>query len=168
MSEQLDGTLREDHSPGSHGNRSFERIRIAEWSVDPASNQLARGGQAVRLEPKVMEVLIYLANRPGEVVTREELEATVWAGTIVGYDSVTSAIQKLRKAFDDDPKQPRIIETLSKRGYRLVAPVSPLDERSQDTQADAAVSVPSQNQWLPTRHCPRFHISLQKPSDRRA
>jgi TolB-like protein/DNA-binding winged helix-turn-helix (wHTH) protein/Tfp pilus assembly protein PilF len=150
MSEQPDVTLREQHPPGGHGNGSFERFRIAEWTVDPASNQLARGEQAVRLEPKVMEVLVYLASRPGEVVTREELEATVWAGTIVGYDSVTSAIQKLRKAFDDDPKQPRIVETLSKRGYRLVATVSPLDERSRDTQVDAAVSVPSQNQWLPT------------------
>jgi len=151
MSEQLKGTLRSDLSPGDHDNRSFKRFRVADWTVDPAGNQVIRGEQVAKLEPKVMEVLVYLADRPGEVVTREELEAAVWAGTIVGYDSVTSAIQKLRKAFDDEPRQPRIIETLSKRGYRLVAPVSPPEERSRDTRPSVVVSASAKNQWLPTR-----------------
>ena len=61
-----------------------------------------------------MEVLEYLARRPGQVVGREELEAAVWRGRVVSYDAVTNAIIKLRKAFKDDPRHPRIIETLSK------------------------------------------------------
>lgn len=77
----------------------------------------------VQLEPKAAEVLVYLAHHPGQVVSRQELEAAVWAGRVVSYDAVTNAVIKLRKAFGDDARNPRIIETLSKRGYRLVAPV---------------------------------------------
>lgn len=83
-----------------------------------------------------MEVLVYLARRPGEMVTRTELEESVWADVVVSYETLTSTIQKLRKAFDDDAQNPRFIETLSKRGYRLVAPVSMPDE-------DAPSSLPS-------------------------
>jgi DNA-binding winged helix-turn-helix (wHTH) protein len=96
--------------------------------VEPAATQISRNGTTTRLEPKVMAVLEYLAHRPGQPVTREELEAAVWAGTIVSYDALTGAIQKLRKAFHDDPRRSRIIETLSKKGYRLVAPVERLPE----------------------------------------
>ncbi len=70
-----------------------------------------------------MDLLVVFANRPGEVLSREELEATVWQGTVVGYDALSSAIIKLRKAIEDDPKHPRIIETIPKKGYRLVAEV---------------------------------------------
>jgi len=88
---------------------------------------MTRGEEVVRLEPKTMDVLVYLASRAGEVVTREELEAAIWAPAIVGYDAVTTTVLKLRKAFGDEPRQPRIIETISKRGYRLVAPVTSVD-----------------------------------------
>jgi TolB-like protein/DNA-binding winged helix-turn-helix (wHTH) protein/Flp pilus assembly protein TadD len=148
MSEQINKSSRDQSPPEGHDDRSFERFQIADWTVDPASNQVIRGEQSARLEPKVMEVLVYLAHRPGEVVTREELEAAVWAGTIVGYDSVTSAIQKLRKALDDKPRQPCIIETLSKRGYRLVASVSPADTQFRD-QVQTVHPAPSRHQWLP-------------------
>ena len=105
-------------------------VRVADWNVNPATGQLERDGRVVKLEPKTMDVLIYLANRQGEVVTREELEAALWAPAIVGYDAVSTTILKLRKAFDDDPKNPQIIETIPKRGYRLVAPVQPVAEPS--------------------------------------
>ena len=96
------------------------------WTVQPALARVSRDDVEVRLEPKVMEVLVYLAQRPGQLVSRQELETAVWAGTIVSYDALTGAIQKLRKAFNDDPRHPRLIETLSKKGYRLVAAVEPL------------------------------------------
>jgi TolB-like protein/DNA-binding winged helix-turn-helix (wHTH) protein/Flp pilus assembly protein TadD len=98
---------------------------IGRWDVDPAGGCISHNGTRVRLEPRVMDVLVYLAARPGQVVTREELEAAVWAGRVVGYDALTGTMQKLRKAFADDARQPRVIETLSKRGYRLMAPVGP-------------------------------------------
>lgn len=96
-----------------------------EWYVDPSMDRIRAGDRETKVEPRVMGVLCYLAARPGQVVPREELEAEVWAGMVVGYDALTSAIIKLRKAFDDDSRNPRIIETVSKRGYRLIAPVSP-------------------------------------------
>ncbi|MCW8908556.1 MAG: winged helix-turn-helix domain-containing protein [Sedimenticola sp.] len=108
--------------------------RIADWSVHPDRNELSQGDRAVRLEPKAMEVLNHLASRQGDVVSREELEAAVWTDVVVGYDTLTGAIQKIRKALKDDPRNPRFIETISKKGYRLVAPVIPGDEPPRVTQ----------------------------------
>lgn len=71
----------------------------------------------------MVEVLGYLARRAGEVVSREELLSTVWPGVVVGDDALTQAIIKLRKALGDDAHNPTYIETISKRGYRLIAPV---------------------------------------------
>ena len=98
---------------------------VGEWHVEPATGRLSLDTSEVRLEPKVMEVLVCLAQEAGKVVSREQLEATVWAGTVVGYDSLASTIIKLRKAFDDDSRNPRVIETVPKRGYRLIAVVKP-------------------------------------------
>lgn len=105
-------------------SRSSGGLRVGDWSVDPARNEVSRGGELLRLEPKVIEVLVYLTRKPGEVIGREELLSSVWPGVIVGDDALTQAIIKLRKAFGDDAHQPRYIETISKRGYRLIAPVT--------------------------------------------
>jgi DNA-binding winged helix-turn-helix (wHTH) protein/TolB-like protein/Tfp pilus assembly protein PilF len=96
---------------------------VGEWSVDPATNELVRGGDTVRIEPKAMDVLRVLAQRPGEVVTREELFAAVWPGVVVGDEALTQTIIKLRKALGDNARAATYIETISKRGYRLIAPV---------------------------------------------
>jgi DNA-binding winged helix-turn-helix (wHTH) protein len=98
-------------------------MRVGEWSVDRGLNQLSRAGEVVRLEPKVMDVLACLAAHAGEVVSRETLLATVWPGVIVGDDALTQSIIKLRKALADDPRQPGYIQTIPKRGYRLLAEV---------------------------------------------
>ncbi|MGD9096084.1 MAG: transcriptional regulator, partial [Chromatiales bacterium] len=84
---------------------------------------LSRGEEVVRLEPRSMEVLRYLASRQGEVVTREELEHDVWRGAIVGYDAITNTIIKLRKALGDSARNPEFIATIPKRGYQLIAEV---------------------------------------------
>ena len=98
---------------------------VGEWSVEPALDALQRGGETVRLEPKAMELLVALASRPGEVVSREELLSTVWPGVVVGDEALSQAVTKLRKALGDDVRSPTYIETISKRGYRLIAPVKP-------------------------------------------
>ncbi len=98
-------------------------LQVGEWTVEPALNQLSRAGKIVKLEPKAMSVLMYLADRPGQVVSREALLSTVWAGTVVGDDSLTQVIIKLRKALGDVPEKPAYIQTISKGGYRLIAPV---------------------------------------------
>jgi TolB-like protein/DNA-binding winged helix-turn-helix (wHTH) protein/Flp pilus assembly protein TadD len=98
-------------------------LQVGDWEVDPALNELRRGGEAVRLEPKAIEVLCHLAERPGEVVGREALLSAIWPGVVVGDDALTQAIIKLRRALGDDAHAPRYIETISKRGYRLIAAV---------------------------------------------
>jgi TolB-like protein/DNA-binding winged helix-turn-helix (wHTH) protein/Flp pilus assembly protein TadD len=101
-------------------------FRIAQCTVQPQLNTLERDGHAVRLEPKVMQVLVCLAERPGELLTKEQLIRAVWTDTFVADDVLTRCVSELRKALGDDPKQPRFIETISKGGYRLIAPIQPL------------------------------------------
>jgi DNA-binding winged helix-turn-helix (wHTH) protein/TolB-like protein/Tfp pilus assembly protein PilF len=99
------------------------RFQIGEWWADPATNELGRGGETVRIEPKAMEVLVLLAGRAGRVVTREELFSAVWPGVVVGDEAITQSVIKLRRALGDNPRDPSYIETISKRGYRLIASV---------------------------------------------
>lgn len=99
-------------------------LRIGEWTVEPALNQLSAGERVVKVEPKAMEVLAHLAARPGEVVSRDALLAEVWRGVVVGDDALTQVVIKLRKALGDGSESPSYIQTIPKRGYRLIAPVS--------------------------------------------
>jgi DNA-binding winged helix-turn-helix (wHTH) protein/TolB-like protein/Flp pilus assembly protein TadD len=99
-------------------------MRIGEWLADPAKNELRRGRDVVRVEPKAMDLLVALACKPGQVMTREELLAAVWPGVVVGDEALSQSVTKLRRALGDESRSPRYIETISKRGYRLVAPVS--------------------------------------------
>jgi DNA-binding winged helix-turn-helix (wHTH) protein/TolB-like protein len=98
-------------------------LQIGDWTVEPALNQLSAAGRTVRLESKAMSVLVYLAERPGQVVGRETLLSAVWPGVVVGDDSLTQVVIKLRKALGDVADHPAYIQTIPKRGYRLVAPV---------------------------------------------
>jgi DNA-binding winged helix-turn-helix (wHTH) protein len=100
-----------------------DNILIDGWHIDASSCRISRNGDEKKLEPRSMELLSYLADHPDQVVTREEIEENVWQGRVVGYDALSNAIAKIRKAFGDSSKQPRVIETISKVGYRLIAPV---------------------------------------------
>jgi TolB-like protein/DNA-binding winged helix-turn-helix (wHTH) protein len=99
------------------------RLQVGDWAVEPALNQLSAAGKIVKLEPKAMAVLVYLAERPGQVVSREELLSAVWPGLVVGDDSLTQVVIKVRRAMGNAPEEPAYIQTISKGGYRLVAPV---------------------------------------------
>lgn len=99
------------------------RVQVGEWRADRTTNELGRAGETLRIEPKAMEVLMALAARAGQVVSREELLAAVWPDVIVGDEALTQSIIKLRRALGDNPRAPSYIETISKRGYRLIAPV---------------------------------------------
>ena len=100
------------------------RFQVGEWWADPATNELGRPNETVRIEPKAMEVLVVLAERAGGVVSRDELLSSVWPGVIVGDEALTQCIIKLRRALRDNPRSPSYIETISKRGYRLIAPMA--------------------------------------------
>src|SRR5262249_37112264 len=79
---------------------------------------------AVQVEPKVMEVLVCLARRAGRVVTKDDLVREVWEGRFVSDDVVWRSVRELRRALGDEARDPRFIETIPKRGYRLLAPVA--------------------------------------------
>src|SRR5262245_44254882 len=100
-----------------------KQFRVGACLVMPALEELQRGDERVRLEPKTMEILDLPANRPGEPVSRDKLLSGVWPGVLVGEDSLTRAVTRLRKTLGDDLQSPSYIETISRRGYRLVAPV---------------------------------------------
>jgi DNA-binding winged helix-turn-helix (wHTH) protein len=105
------------------GSAEFE---LAGWLVQPSRNRLCRGEMSVRLEPKMMDVLVTLAKRPGHVLSKDEIADAVWPNLFVTESVITRAIAGLRRALEDDARTPRFIETIAKRGYRLVALPTPL------------------------------------------
>ncbi|MCF7992399.1 MAG: winged helix-turn-helix domain-containing protein [Thiohalocapsa sp.] len=119
--------MNSENYPEPSGAVPEDNFRVADWIVDAAGNRLLQGDRVVRLEPKVMGLLVYLAQHPGRVVSRDELERAVWTGMVVGYDAITNAVIKLRRALGDNSRAPHIIETISKHGYRLIADVGPAD-----------------------------------------
>lgn len=108
--------------PGS--DRPQPAFHVADWLVQPALNRVSRGDETMQLEPRMMQVLVFLAARPGEVVSRGVLLDEVWCDTVVNEEALTRAVSELRKAFGDDVRAPRFIETIRGSGYRLVAPVA--------------------------------------------
>lgn len=96
---------------------------IGDWKVSPGLKRISRGDEVKTLEPQLMAVLVYLASRQSEVVTKEELMHEVWKGVIVGENVLTRAISSLRKSLGDSRSESRYIETISKTGYRLIAEV---------------------------------------------
>lgn len=99
-------------------------VTFGDYRFEPDTGRLWSGSREIRLTPKASDVLIQLVLHPGELVSKADLLATVWNGTAVGDDAVTSCVQELRRAFEDDAKEPRFIETRHRRGYRFVAPLS--------------------------------------------
>lgn len=111
------------------------RHRIGDWTFDPEANELHRDGERRRLEHRAAATLDLLCRRPGEIVTTEDLVAQVWNGRAISPNSVPVVISDLRQALEDDARSPRYIETVSKRGYRLMAErpaeAAPLPPRSR-------------------------------------
>ena len=105
-------------------------IRVGHWHIEPALGRISRGGKFRHLEPQVMKVLMYLAERSGQVVTRHELFARLWPNSVVHDMALTRCITQIRKAFDDSRENPRVIETIPKQGYRLTARVKSLKRQS--------------------------------------
>jgi DNA-binding winged helix-turn-helix (wHTH) protein/tetratricopeptide (TPR) repeat protein len=101
-------------------------LAIGRWRVDPRADEITSDGQVVKLEPLKMRLLLALAERPGEVVLTQELLDTVWSGVIVTSASVYQGIAQLRRLLDEDAGTP-YIETIPRKGYRLVAPVRQLE-----------------------------------------
>jgi TolB-like protein/DNA-binding winged helix-turn-helix (wHTH) protein/Tfp pilus assembly protein PilF len=102
-------------------------FRLGSWLVRPGLNSVSRNGTSAQLEPKVMAVLVCLAAHAPEPVPKEKLLQEVWSGTFVGEGVLVRSIFELRRVFGDAAHESRIIETISKRGYRLLVTVTPGD-----------------------------------------
>ncbi len=100
-----------------------EDLWVGDWRVAADLNHISRDGIVVRLEPKAMAVLLHLACRPRQVASREELLAAVWPGLVVGDNALTQVVIKLRKALGDTAREPAYVESIAKKGYRLIAEV---------------------------------------------
>ena len=100
---------------------SVARLRFDRFELDEAEARLTCAGESVALAPKPFAVLCALARTPGRLVTKNALLDLVWGHRFVTESVLKSAISELRAALDDDPRQPRYIETVSRRGYRFIA-----------------------------------------------
>ena len=103
------------------------RFRVGRYVVDPRRNRVTGPDGPVVLQPKVMDLLCLLADHPGEVLSRATLIDRIWGVEHGGDESLTRAVSQLRRALNDTRAEPRIVETIAKRGYRLVAPVRPAE-----------------------------------------
>lgn len=112
-----------------------EEFRVGGRLVLPMLGRIVFEGEAVQVQPKIMELLVCLARHAGRVVTKAELIEEVWSGAHVTDHALARAVYELRKLFGDSAQRPRVVETIPKIGYRLIAPVGV--ERVEDGAARA-------------------------------
>jgi cholera toxin transcriptional activator len=130
-------------------NQGPSIIRFAEYEADLRSGELRRQGHRLKLQDKPFQVLAALLQRPGELVTREELRQSLWAAdTFVDFEhGLNTAVNKVREALRDSANNPRFIETLPRRGYRFIGPInnSANSEAVSPSQAETqhAASLPN-------------------------
>jgi DNA-binding winged helix-turn-helix (wHTH) protein/tetratricopeptide (TPR) repeat protein len=119
-----------------------ELIKFGEFELDAAGFHLQRSGRTVKLERIPLEVLILLVERPGDLVTREEIVAKFWGNAFLDTENaVNTAVRKIRQALEDSPEQPRFIQTVSGKGYRFIAPVDkPVAAEQQQPPADRGLA----------------------------
>ena len=114
-------------------------VRFDVFEIDPQAGELRKEGRRVKLQEQPFRVLSVLLQRPGQVVTREELREQLWpADTFVDFDhGLNSAVARLREALRDSADKPRFIETIAKRGYRFIAPLCADNSLEEDSTAKA-------------------------------
>jgi len=115
-------------------------FRLGDWVVRPSLNRIERASQVVRLEPKVMDLLVYLARHAGRVVPKAQLIDHVWQTEFIAESALTRAVGELRRGLGERAREPRYLETITKRGYRVIATVEYLgDSPAYDSDQDTAV-----------------------------
>jgi len=125
-------------------------VQFGLFEVDLQARELRKSGVKIKLNEQPFQVLTVLLERPGEIVTREELQARLWpADTFVDFDlSLNSAVKKLRQALGDESDNPRFVETLYRRGYRFIAPVSNAGRERPAASENGVVSTPDSRRML--------------------
>ena len=142
------------------------RITFGLYEVDIHAGELWRGGYRVKLQSQPFKVLQVLLEHAGEVVTREELQTRLWGtDTIVDFDhSIATAVNKIREALRDSAENPRFVETLARRGYRFIAPVSHSPESDEALNSPAAIPSSSAEESRPARLLPASDALAPPPA----
>ncbi|MEI9969890.1 MAG: winged helix-turn-helix domain-containing protein [Terracidiphilus sp.] len=150
--------------------RSAQRYRFGVFEADAATGELRRQGMRVKLNAQPFQVLLMLLERPGQLVTRDEISRVLWPeGTFVDFEhGVNSAVNRIREALGDTAGSPRFVETLARRGYRFLAPVDRInpgkvDQLTLDESQFPALGDPLAQPALPEPHT-RARI-LSTPED---
>jgi len=142
--------------PSPSTSHAARIIRFGVFEADLAAGELRKNGSRIRLQEQPFQILTFLLERPGQVVTRQELREKLWSNdTFVDFDhSLNTAINKLREALKDSASTPRFIETVAKRGYRFLAPVETVNASREPSPASPGVAA--------------FHPELEVPMPGRA
>jgi DNA-binding winged helix-turn-helix (wHTH) protein/tetratricopeptide (TPR) repeat protein len=117
--------------------RSTQPVIFPPFRLDPINERLWRGRQAIPLRPKAFAVLCYLAEKPGQLVTKEELLQAVWPESFVTDAVLKVSIREIRQAVGDDPETPQFIETIHRRGYRFIAETAGPSDKEQSPRTAA-------------------------------
>jgi transcriptional activator of cad operon len=107
---------------------------VDDWLVRPAQCRLSKGGETIQVRARVMDLLTYFVARPGEVITKEQLLDGIWGTREISESALTRTVTELRHALHDDAATPRFLETIPKRGYRLIARVAPAGTAAEPEQ----------------------------------
>jgi DNA-binding winged helix-turn-helix (wHTH) protein len=144
---------------------TLRRYRFGTFEADAATGELRRKGIRIRLNAQPFQLLVMLLERPGELVTREEIASALWTeGTFVDFEhGVNSAMNRIREALGDSASNPRFIETLARRGYRFIAPVERVETATAATNGAAAI-IEANPATPPAEPEPAFGI-LTTPQD---
>ena len=142
--------------PSPFTSHAARVIRFGIFEADLVAGELRKNGSRIRLQEQPFQILTFLLERPGQVVTRQELREKLWSNdTFVDFDhSLNTAINKLREALKDSASNPRFIETVAKRGYRFLAQVETVSVSGESSPASPSVAV--------------LHPELEVPMPRRA
>src|ERR1700747_555993 len=126
-----------------------DTLRFGVFAVDRKTGDLRRNGVKVRLQDQPLQILLTLLERPGEVVTREELRSRLWPDdTFVDFEhNINTAVSRLRDALGDSAENPRFVETLARRGYRFLAPVNGAGETGPCVVPGGAL-YPARRWWI--------------------
>ncbi len=149
------------------GEGTAKSARFGLFEVDLVSGELRKDGTRIRLQEQPFRVLAMLLERPGEMVTREEMRSQLWPDdTFVDFDhGLNTAVNKLREALGDAAANPRFVQTVARRGYRFIAPVQP--NGVSESLAVAASAGPASHELAGKTGADRLHPELEVPVPRR-
>ena len=120
-----------------------QEFYLDDWRIEPKAGRITREFQTISLEPKVMDVLVMLAGNYPNVIRKEEFLETVWAGVNVVPHVLTRAISEIRRVLNDDTRNPHLIETIPKIGYRMLVPstnISPIAKMALSDRPERTIS----------------------------